>query len=461
MELNEKNVIATVNGIEVPKPPTPKKKKKTVNRYLINILVVLVIAGFVLYFSLKDEFDLVIASIQAANPYWLIVVFAFAIAIVLIDAVVLFILARLYTTHYSIPKGIANSIIGTFYNDVTPSSSGGQFVQAYVFKKQGIDLASAASIMVMHFLLYQIILVIYGIAALVIKLPLLLSLNPAADINIFGFIKFKLTLIPLSLIGFIFNFSVIATILLLSYWKWLHNVAINAGVRIGTKLKLIKHPDTTKQNWQSQIENFRIELRRLQSNIPVTILILVLFIIQMTMFYSLPYIIGLALRVSMTQSYFDTVFMASYLQMMTNLSPTLGEAGFSEYFFTQVFYKIYGSGALTTAAQLIWRTATFYLGLIVGGIVTAFYRAAPKEKNFKTDRKTFLELQRSTYEMRKKTSDTMFQTSQLSRKDIEKEIKKTKKDLFGNKRLKGQKKIKSDHPESGLAEPNDEDKPLD
>ncbi|MCX5775835.1 MAG: hypothetical protein NTV44_05740, partial [Firmicutes bacterium] len=116
--------------------------------------------------------------------------------------------------------------------------------------------------------------------------------------------------------------------------------------------------------------------------------------------------------------------------------------GFSEYFFTQVFVAIYGSGAVTTAAQLIWRSATFYLGLIVGGFVTAFYRGSPKEVAAKSDRKTFIELQKSTYEMRKKTSDTMFQTSQLSRKDIESKMKKVRRDLFGVERRKAKRKAK-------------------
>lgn len=454
MELNEKDIVVMSGGNKVPSSPAPAKKKKRLHkRYIFNIIIVLLIAAVVLYFSLKDGFDDVVVALKTADARILIVVAIVAVGVFLLDGLILYILARLYTTRYSFGKGLANAFIGVFYNDVTPSSSGGQFAQAYTFKKQGLELASAASILVMHFLLYQIVLVAYGILALFIKLPAFLALNPVAD---FG--GFKLTLIPLSLLGFGINFFVIVTILLLSYSKWMHSVAINGIVSIGAKLKFIKHPEKTKQNWQAQIENFRIELRRLQSNIPVTILLLVLFTIKLTLSYSIPYLIGVSLAETTMagHTYFDTVFFSAYLQMMTNMIPLPGASGFSEYFFTQVFVGIYGNGALATAAQLIWRTATFYLGLIIGGFVTAFYRSSPQEDNFKTDRKTFVELQKSTYELRKKTADTMFQTSQLSRKDIEKRMSEARRDIFGTRKRREQKKTKQQQAKTGLVEINDE-----
>ncbi|MCX5775834.1 MAG: lysylphosphatidylglycerol synthase transmembrane domain-containing protein, partial [Firmicutes bacterium] len=303
MELNEKDIVVTSGGVEVANTPAPKKKKS--KRHLINMVLVLLIAALVIFFSLKDDFNAVIASIASANVSYLLIAFGMAIVIFFVDGLILYILARLYTTRYNIGQGLANGMIGVFYNDVTPSTSGGQFMQAYTFKKQGLELSSAASILVMHFLIYQSVLVLYGIAALILKLPLFIGLNPVAD---FG--NFKLTLIPLSIVGFAINFTVIASILLLSYSKWMHTFAINSVVAIGTKMKLIKHPEATRQNWQAQIENFRIELRRLQSNIPVTLLLAVLFFVKLTIFYSIPYVIGLALRAPMTASFFDTVYLS-------------------------------------------------------------------------------------------------------------------------------------------------------
>jgi uncharacterized membrane protein YbhN (UPF0104 family) len=60
--------------------------------------------------------------------------------------------AALYTRHYKWHQGVSNAMIGAFYNDVTPGASGGQVMQVYTMKKQGIEISNAASIMVMWFI---------------------------------------------------------------------------------------------------------------------------------------------------------------------------------------------------------------------------------------------------------------------------------------------------------------------
>jgi hypothetical protein len=133
--------------------------------------------------------------------------------------------------------------------------------------------------------------------------------------------------------------------------------------------------------------------------------------------------------------------MTSYLYVITNLAPLPGSAGVSELFFSHLFQSLFGSYAATLAPQLIWRSTTFYLTLIVSGFASAFYRSAPQEDNFRSDRRTFVELQRSTYAIRKVSSDTMWETSQLSRKDMEVRIKNVTGDFLGIKARRIRKEL--------------------
>jgi hypothetical protein len=119
-----------------------------------------------------------------------------------------------------------------------------------------------------------------------------------------------------------------------------------------------------------------------------------------------------------------------------------GSAGVSELFFSHLFQSLFGSYAATLAPQLIWRSTTFYLSLLIGGLASAFYRSAPQEDNFKSDRRTFFELQRSTYAIRKLSSDTMWETAQLSRKDMEKRIKAVTGDFLGIKARRRRQELK-------------------
>ena len=63
----------------------------------------------------------------------------------------------------------------------------------------------------------------------------------------------------------------------MSYSHRIHNFIMHYGVGFLAKIKILKHPDQTRESLRIQVENFKIELRRLLSNIPITITILVLF----------------------------------------------------------------------------------------------------------------------------------------------------------------------------------------
>ena len=113
--------------------------------------------------------------------------------------------------------------------------------------------------------------------------------------------------------------------------------------------------------------------------------------------------------------------------MMAGLIPIPGTAGVSEYFFNTIFANFYVSQPVTTAAQIIWRVATYHFVLLLSGIVAATYRSSPKNEIHHANRKTFVTLQYETFNERKASSDTMFETSSLSRKEIQNRLRELKK----------------------------------
>ena len=145
-------------------------------------------------------------------------------------------------------------------------------------------------------------------------------------------------------------------------------------------------------------------------------------------------------------SFFRGIFLSSYHQMMAGLIPIPGAAGVSEYFFNTIFANYYISQPVTTAAQIIWRTATYHVVLLFSGIVAATYRSSPKNEIHHANRRTFVTLQYETFNERKTSADTMFETSSLSKKDIQNRLRelrlnKKKKDETHEK-VKKEKVIK-------------------
>lgn len=420
---------------EIPQFEIKDEKSNASKKYKINLLIIFLVAiGFTLFTLFSDDnLNSVIAAFSQANGWMILVIILVMGMNILFEGIILFILARLYTTRYNLKKSINNYFIGIFFSHITPSGTGGQFAQAYVFSKQGIEIANAASILVMHFLLSQIAQVIFGIMALLFRLDKFLAITQT--VNLFGA---SISIIYLSLIGFAINFLIIFFILALAKSSFLHKTIVNGVVALLGKLKVIKNPDKVKSNLQVQIENFRIESKRLQSNTPVTVVLLGLFFIRMTLSYSIPYLSAMALpSIDLSQTnIFDGIFMTAYLNVIIYFAPLPGSVGFSEFFFSFLFQSLFGGYAQTIAPQLIWRGVTFYLTLIIGAISVVAFRIGNKDSKIVQGGDAFVELQKSTIEIRRQTSEVMFSTGEMSTVNIQKKFSRMARDFFGFKTKK-------------------------
>ena len=408
-------------------------KKRSVWKYVIYIAIVLIATAISLVFSLwGDKWIAVVDAFSGADIKWLLICFAVLAASYLLDAFIYKIFCRLYTRHYKLHQGMAVSMIGAFYSDVTPSASGGQIMQAYTMKQQGIQISNAASILVMWFILYQSSLIIFDVATLIVEFPFIPNLRPI-DIG-----SFKIPMVWVIAIGFFLNLAVIAGLYFMSFSHRIHNFILHYVIGFLGKIRVLKDPEKTRENLRVQVENFKIELRRLQVNIPVTIVIVFLFLCLLFLRNSVPYFAALSLK-PFGEEYqfnfkdlFDATFLASFHQMCSGIIPLPGQAGISEYFFYYLYHEFFTSRtpeALTAnieaniaACQILWRTMTFHLVLLIGGFVSALYRSRPKEEIHVANRQTFVDLQLQTFDERKKTSDTLYETHQLSRKEVQRRI---------------------------------------
>ncbi len=444
---------------------SPKgNKKKNKFKYFLNISFVLIATVVAIALSLFGHADKVLAELKKCDWKILLVVFGLMLVCVCIRSFILFCFARLYTKKYHFHQAVAVDQIGVFYNAVTPGSSGGQLLQAYTYKKQGIQISAAVSILAMYSIVFQTVLIIYGIVSFIVKYDFINQIG-SIPFNLAGW-NFSIPIWPLTIIGFVLNVGVILIVLLMGYWHRFHNFIMGPCISLLTKIKIVKNPDKKRESLRVSVENFKIELRRLLTNIPFTILVSICFFAYFTIKFSIPYFCGVALgNQSSVANFWDSVFLSNYHQMVTGLIPLPGSAGASEYFFFALFfndkdpskgffYKVVmadslaeidinatkaASSALCSAALLIWRTITFTIPLLFAGFVTAFYRASPKEEaNIDSDmsnRETFVSIQNETYLERKHELDTMINTSTLSRTAIANKLKS-----FGKKKTKNTKK---------------------
>lgn len=331
-----------------------KKKKKSIYKYILNISIVLIVTALAIFLNVKDNFNEIVRLIASSSYIWLLVVIGVMAVQISVRTFVLFAFARLYTRDYHYRQAAAVEFIGTFYHAVTPGGQGGEVMQAYTYKKQGIAISSAVSMLAMHSIVFQLVLVLYGIIAFIFKYQYINAL-PLTDLGAIGSWHIKLPMWALTIIGFGLNVGYVGLILMMGYWKGFHRFIMGPLITFLNKIRLVKNPDKSRENLRVQVENFKIEMRRLFSNIPFTLLIAVCFFAAFTLKFSIPYFIGKALHnESQSATFWDSVFLSNYHQMVTGLIPIPGSAGISE----AVFRLLYVTSPATENNSFFYKAAT-------------------------------------------------------------------------------------------------------
>ncbi|WP_286669843.1 lysylphosphatidylglycerol synthase transmembrane domain-containing protein, partial [Thomasclavelia cocleata] len=141
--------------------------------------------------------------------------------------------------------------------------------------------------------------------------------------------------------------------------------------RFLSRIHIIKNYKDTAIKISRSLENFRNELGILQRNKTVLIKSSIINLFKLIIMYSIPFFAAKALHMDVTISQLpDFIGICSFVYMITAFVPIPGASGGSEGVYFMLFSPILGTiGTPTT--MLIWRFITYYLGLIVGGLVFA------------------------------------------------------------------------------------------
>ena len=426
----------------------PKNKKSTI-KYILNISLVLVATGVAIFFAIKDDANEIWNTLTGADVKYLLAILGLMFGCILVRSFILFCFAHLFTRKYHFHQAMAVDQIGQFYNAITPGASGGQIMQAYTFKKQGVAVSSAVSMLAMYSIVYQIILIIFGTASFIIKYDFITAMGYIRTTIVVNNVPLDLPIWPLTIIGFLLNVGVIAIVFLMGYWHAFHNFVMGPVVTLLSKIKIVKNPDKTRENLRIQVENFKIEFRRLSTNIPFLLLVVVSFTAYMIIKFCIPYFVGKALGnqspVPDFKAFWDSIFLSNYHQMITGLIPIPGSAGVSEFVFYNLFmneknlengffcmYDNFGNPSfeatrtLARSALLVWRSSTFVIPITIGGFVAAFYRSSPKKEAHASgdipNRQTFYSLQNETFVERSQEVNSLVETTRLSREGIIKKL---------------------------------------
>lgn len=243
------------------------------------------------------------------------------------------------------------TMIGQLFNCITPSATGGQPVQTYQMTRYGLSAGESMCMLLVRFLVYQAVMVAYSLVVLVLKLSYF-----NRTISAFS---------SLALIGFAVNMGALAMLVLACFFPKICAKGANAVIRFLGKIKIIKNVERKTKRVDEEIAKFHESFRFFRGNLRVTIIPALFSLLQLTVFFAIPYFICKSLAVPVA---FDIAFSAAALTfMISSFVPLPGGSGGAEGAFWLFFGSAFAAAGKSVAvAILLWRLLTFYLPIVTG-----------------------------------------------------------------------------------------------
>lgn len=295
-------------------------------------------------------------DILTLNWWWLLVALGCMALYFGLEALVVQKFVRHRYRKFSFKSALRVPLAEQLFNGITPFSSGGQPAQIFVMAQSGIDAGRASSVALMKFVVFQAMVVLNFLVAMIVG---------------FQYLASKLSYLSLYvLFGFLIHFAVIVGLLLVMYWYQFTKRAVRIVlIPVGWFMKAERF-ERFQANINLKIDSFYEESLRMTKDWRMLVEVAVLTFLQLFFYYLIPYFIMRAmgyhgLSIIMVTSLNVLIFL------VTSLFPIPGGAGGAEFGFTELFAKFIPSHSKLILAMLIWRILTYYLGLFLGMIAMA------------------------------------------------------------------------------------------
>ena len=342
--------------------------KKLMSNVWVNMLFIVSLTVAALIFALYDSYETVWETISTLDPLKLLLIVGLGLLPYLAWGYIITILARTIDKKFQFKHGAINAFIGGFMSGITPSSTGGQFAQAYALRKRGLKTSQAAGLISIDFFIYQIAIVVTAITMYIVFLS---TANHAAISFVFG-------------VGLIANsFVVVLLWIMVSFPKLYHKISF-WGITLLHKMKFIKNKEKILEEWNKTLIHFNEAIEEVTRNKVVFWKVTGLHFLKLMLYYSTPFMIGSILGIPLSfGDFFPMLALGSFITVSNSFVPLPGSSGVTEGLFVLAFSTIIGKGA-ASSTMILWRFANFYIPVIVGGYLFIRIKNINPFKSIKT-----------------------------------------------------------------------------
>lgn len=325
-----------------------KKKGSKLNLLVCGIAFVIMI----IYLVFVDSIENVTAALVKINKGALVICVLFMVGYWLSEAATVHVMLKSMYPKMKFHDSWLVTIIGQYFNCITPSASGGQPMQAYYLVKFGVPLGCGLTALLSRFIVYQFVLTLYSIFTL------------AAGYSRFGDDLTQKGLMPFVFIGFVINTAVIVFLFCIALFKNATLKVANWLISLLTKMRIVKRPMKWRVYFTREVNKFYNNFKYLKKNVPLLLKSVFFTFIQLTLYLSISYVLYRGFGMN-EASLLQIMSYQAYVLMISSFVPLPGAMGGAELGYHGFFKDIFTEQYVNTS-MMLWRIMTFYLPIIVG-----------------------------------------------------------------------------------------------
>ena len=288
---------------------------------------------------------------------WLFLIIAFAAIVVywVLESTCMQLICNSMFKGFSFIKTNIVTVIGQYFNCITPLSSGGQPMQAYYYSRFGLPAHYALPMLLCRFIVYQLTMTVYAIIVLVLRFNYFTDdLRP---------------IMYLVAIGFAGGFLLIAMLFALAFAKNSVIKATRWAIQLAGRIGVLKKPEETLVSATTSLEESYEGIRFLLKEPALLVKVSLVTFVQLTVYFSMSWLIfaGFGLE---SNDYFTVVSCQAFIYLIASFVPLPGAVGAAEGSYIVFFNYVYSDPSIVALSTFIWRFFTFYLPIVLGMVLT-------------------------------------------------------------------------------------------
>ena len=339
----------------MPKRGNMAKNTNGIKNNTFSLLLVLFSLIFLIAYLINvDGVNEVTTVLKTAHIGWLIAAVFCMLIYWLLDALVLHISVRMVDPTHKFRFSLRLTMIGQYFNNVTPFASGGQPAQAFFMLRRGSPVGKTMTALLAKFIVYQITLTVYCLATLILKFSYFMS-------------EVKVLMVAV-IVGFVAHTAVTLMLVGVAFFKSATEKIALLGIRILARMRILKDPEAKADAVLSELENFHMQFQIMRKHKSEILKMCLITVVQLTVYFLIGNVIYKSFNLTGTDS-LTLLASQAFVLMIATFVPIPGALGAADSSFA-IFFSLFFPKHLVNFALVLWRLLTFYLPIVIGLIAT-------------------------------------------------------------------------------------------